>query len=39
VEKSSGQHDLAEALRSEVSTFAQYAAVGVAFWVKHRLRG
>ena len=36
-EKSSGPHDAGEALRSEVSTFAQYAALGVAFWVKHRL--
>ena len=36
-EKSSGPHDLGEALRSEVSTFAQYAALGVAFYVKHRL--
>lgn len=36
-EKSSGPHDVGEALRSEVSTFAQYAALGVAFWVKHRL--
>lgn len=36
-EQSSGPHDLGEALRSEVSTFAQYAALGVAFWVKHRL--
>ena len=30
----SGPHDLAEALRSEVSTFAQYAALGAAFWIK-----
>lgn len=36
-ERSSGQHDYGEALRSEVSTFAQYAALGVAFYVKHRL--
>jgi protein-S-isoprenylcysteine O-methyltransferase Ste14 len=36
-EKGSGPHDLGEALRSEVSTFAQYAALGVAFWVKGRL--
>ena len=32
----SGQHDLGEALRSEISTFAQYAAVGAAFWIKSR---
>jgi protein-S-isoprenylcysteine O-methyltransferase Ste14 len=32
-----GPHDWAEALRSEVSTFAQYAALGVAFWIKARL--
>ena len=38
-ERSSGQHDYGEALRSEVSTFAQYAALGVAFYVKHRLAG
>ena len=37
-EKRSGPHDLGEALRSEVSTFAQYAALAVAFWVKHRLK-
>lgn len=36
-EKSSGPHDLGEALRSEVSTFAQYAALAVAFYVKSRL--
>ena len=36
-EKSSGPHDFGEALRSEVSTFAQYAALAVAFYVKHRL--
>lgn len=36
-ERTSGQHDYGEALRSEVSTFAQYAALGVAFYVKHRL--
>jgi protein-S-isoprenylcysteine O-methyltransferase Ste14 len=33
---SSGPHDLREALRSELSTFAQYAALGVAFWIKAR---
>jgi protein-S-isoprenylcysteine O-methyltransferase Ste14 len=27
-------HDVGEALRSEVSTFAQYVALGVAFWMK-----
>ena len=32
-----GPHDLGEALRSEVSTFAQYVALGVAFWIKSRL--
>jgi protein-S-isoprenylcysteine O-methyltransferase Ste14 len=36
-EKSTGPHDFSEALRSEVSTFAQYAALAVAFWVKHRM--
>ena len=29
-------HDLREALRSEVSTFAQYVALAVAFWLKAR---
>lgn len=38
-ERSSGQHDYGEALRSEVSTFAQYAALGVAFYVKHQMSG
>ena len=32
-----GEHDWGEALRSEVSTFAQYAALAVAFWIKARL--
>jgi protein-S-isoprenylcysteine O-methyltransferase Ste14 len=32
----SGEHDWGEALRSELSTFAQYAALGAAFWVKSR---
>jgi len=32
-----GEHDLTEALRSEVSTFAQYSALAVAFYVKARL--
>lgn len=36
---SSGPHDWGEALRSEVSTFAQYAALGVAFWIKARFWG
>ena len=36
-ERASGPHDFGEALRSEVSTFAQYAALGIAFYVKHRL--
>lgn len=35
-ESSSGPHAIGEALRSEVSTFAQYAAVGLAFYVKQR---
>lgn len=38
-ERASGPHDLGEALRSEVSTFAQYAALAVGFWIKHRLTG
>lgn len=33
-----GEHDWGEALRSEVSTFAQYAALAVAFWIKAKLR-
>jgi protein-S-isoprenylcysteine O-methyltransferase Ste14 len=32
--KESGPHDFGEALRSEVSTFAQYIALGLAFFVK-----
>jgi protein-S-isoprenylcysteine O-methyltransferase Ste14 len=36
-EKSSGPHDFGEALRSEVSTFAQYVALAAAFYVKSRL--
>ena len=32
-----GEHDWGEALRSELSTFAQYAALGAAFWIKARL--
>ncbi len=31
-----GEHDWGEALRSEVSTFAQYAALAAAFWIKAR---
>lgn len=32
-----GPHDWEEALRSEVSTFAQYVALAVAFWIKARV--
>jgi protein-S-isoprenylcysteine O-methyltransferase Ste14 len=32
-----GEHDWGEAVRSELSTFAQYAALGAAFWLKTRL--
>jgi protein-S-isoprenylcysteine O-methyltransferase Ste14 len=32
----SGPHDLGEAIRSEISTFAQYLALAVAFWIKAR---
>jgi protein-S-isoprenylcysteine O-methyltransferase Ste14 len=32
-----GPHDWREALRSEVSTFAQYVALGVAFWIKAKV--
>jgi protein-S-isoprenylcysteine O-methyltransferase Ste14 len=35
----SGPHDLGEALRSEISTFAQYVALGGAFWLKARFWG
>ena len=31
-----GSHDWGEAMRSEISTFAQYAALALAFWLKHR---
>lgn len=31
-----GEHDWGEALRSELSTLAQYAALGAAFWIKAR---
>lgn len=34
-----GPHDWGEALRSEISTFAQYAALALAFWLKHRFTG
>ena len=34
--RETGPHDLREALRSEVSTFAQYVALAVAFWLKAR---
>jgi protein-S-isoprenylcysteine O-methyltransferase Ste14 len=34
--REAGPHDWGEALRSEISTFAQYAALGVAFWIKAR---
>jgi protein-S-isoprenylcysteine O-methyltransferase Ste14 len=33
-----GPHDLGEALRSEISTFAQYVALAAAFWIKAKLR-
>jgi protein-S-isoprenylcysteine O-methyltransferase Ste14 len=32
----SGEHDWREAWRSEISTFLQYLAIVVAFWVKQR---
>lgn len=38
-DRTTGPHDPGEALRSEISTFAQYAALGVAFYVKYRLTG
>jgi protein-S-isoprenylcysteine O-methyltransferase Ste14 len=34
--RENGPHDWGEALRSELSTFAQYVAVGAAFWIKAR---
>lgn len=34
-----GAHDWAEAWRSEISTFLQYAALAAAFWAKDRLFG
>lgn len=35
----SGPHAFGEALRSEVSTFAQYAGLAAAFWIKQRITG
>ena len=35
--RAEGPHNLTEALRSEISTFAQYAALAVAFYVKSRI--
>jgi protein-S-isoprenylcysteine O-methyltransferase Ste14 len=32
-----GQHDWAEAWRSEISTFLQYLAIVVAFWIKAKV--
>lgn len=34
---SRGPHDFAEALRSEMSTFAQYAALAIAFYIRQRI--
>jgi protein-S-isoprenylcysteine O-methyltransferase Ste14 len=34
---SGGEHHWGEAWRSEISTFAQYVALAVAFWIKARL--
>jgi protein-S-isoprenylcysteine O-methyltransferase Ste14 len=36
-QRESGPHDFGEALRSEVSTFAQYVAIAAAFFIKHRV--
>lgn len=36
---SRGPHDVGEAFRSELSTFAQYGALAAAFYVKARLTG
>lgn len=36
---STGTHDWAEAWRSEISTFMQYAALAAAFWAKDRVFG
>lgn len=38
-ERTSGPHDWGEAWRSEISTFMQYAALALAFWIKARLFG
>ena len=32
--RATGEHNWGEALRSELSTFAQYAALAAAFWLK-----
>jgi protein-S-isoprenylcysteine O-methyltransferase Ste14 len=37
--RDAGPHEWGEAWRSEISTFAQYAALGAAFWLKNRLAG
>src|SRR3954468_12907641 len=34
--KEKGQHDWAEAWRSEISTFMQYIAIAIVFWLKQR---
>lgn len=34
--RQTGPHDFGEAWRSELSTFAQYIALGIAFWAKYR---
>jgi protein-S-isoprenylcysteine O-methyltransferase Ste14 len=34
--KATGEHDWGEAWRSEISTFLQYIAIALAFWVKQR---
>jgi protein-S-isoprenylcysteine O-methyltransferase Ste14 len=34
--KETGQHDWAEAWRSEISTFLQYIAIAIVFWLKQR---
>jgi protein-S-isoprenylcysteine O-methyltransferase Ste14 len=36
VKPAPGQHDWGEAWRSEISTFLQYIAIAIAFWVKQR---
>lgn len=35
--KETGPHDWGEAWRSEISTFLQYIAIVVAFWIKERV--